>query len=80
MGNIVEILPGEEVARGALHPYTKALLQSVFDLHMDFNKPITPLEEKLLCRQENYKAVHFRTVVRSAWKNVKRKTRIKNIR
>ena len=44
MGNIVEILPGEEVARGALHPYTKALLQSVFDLHMDFNKPITPLE------------------------------------
>ena len=44
MGNIVEILPGEEVTRGALHPYTKALLQSVFDLHMDFNKPITPLE------------------------------------
>ena len=27
-----------------MHPYTKALLQSVFDLHMDFNKPITPLE------------------------------------
>ena len=44
MGNIVEILPVQEVARGALHPYTKALLQSVFDLHMDFNKPITPLE------------------------------------
>lgn len=43
MGNIVEILPGKMVAE-AKHPYTKALLQSVFDLHMDFEKPIEPLE------------------------------------
>lgn len=43
MGNIVEILPGEDVAK-AKHPYTKALLQSVFDLHMDFEKPIEALE------------------------------------
>lgn len=43
MGNIVEILPGEAVAQ-AKHPYTKALLQSVFDLHMDFEKPIEALE------------------------------------
>lgn len=44
MGNIVEILPGEKVAQEAMHPYTKALLQSVFDFHMDFSKPIEPLE------------------------------------
>lgn len=45
MGNIVEILPGEAVAQ-AKHPYTKALLQSVFDLHMDFKKPIEALEDE----------------------------------
>lgn len=44
MGNIVEILPGNEVQEKALHPYTKALLQSVFDLYMDFSKPIMPIE------------------------------------
>ena len=44
MGNIVEILPGEKVTEEAMHPYTKALLQSVFDIHMDFSKPIEPLE------------------------------------
>ena len=27
-----------------MHPYTKALMGAVFDIHMDFSKPIEPLE------------------------------------
>lgn len=44
LGNIVEVLPGEAVGPDAKHPYTNALLKSVFDLDMDFSKPIEPLE------------------------------------
>ncbi len=44
LGNVVEILFGKDVASGALHPYTKALLESVFDIKMDFSKPIEILE------------------------------------
>jgi oligopeptide/dipeptide ABC transporter ATP-binding protein len=42
LGNIVEILPGAAV-REAKHPYTQALLESVFDLDMDFSRPIQTL-------------------------------------
>lgn len=66
MGNIVEILPGEKVTEEAMHPYTKALLQSVFDIHMDFSKPIEPLEgevngatgEQKGCRPESLCLLH----------------------
>ena len=44
LGNLVEVLPGKDLDMKAMHPYTKALLQSVFDIHMDFSKPIEPLE------------------------------------
>lgn len=58
MGNIVEILPGEDVAK-AKHPYTKALLQSVFDLHMDFEKPIEALEGEALGATGDLKGCPF---------------------
>lgn len=35
LGNIVEILPGEDVCTKAEHPYTKALLGAQFSIHMD---------------------------------------------
>ncbi len=46
LGNIVEILPGEDLAKKALHPYTKALMGSIFDIHMDYSKPIETIESE----------------------------------
>ncbi len=47
LGNIVEVLPGEAVACESLHPYTKALVDAVFDLHMDFEKKIESLSDEV---------------------------------
>ncbi len=44
LGNIVEILPGEDVGPGCCHPYTKALIASVFDTKMDFSKKIEQIK------------------------------------
>lgn len=46
LGNIVEVLPGQDVENGAMHPYTQALLGSVFDLKMDFSKPIENIKNE----------------------------------
>lgn len=46
LGNIVEILPGEKVAKGSRHPYTQALIGSVFDLEMDFSRPIESIDSE----------------------------------
>ncbi len=46
LGNVVEVLPGKDIATKALHPYTKALLASIFDVNMDFSKPIESLESE----------------------------------
>ena len=46
LGNIMEILPGDKVADGCVHPYTKAMAEAVFDLHMDFGKPIESIESE----------------------------------
>jgi len=43
LGNIVEVMPGEIVSKQAMHPYTKALIASVFDTKMDFSKKIDPI-------------------------------------
>ena len=40
LGNLVEVLPAQDLGKNALHPYTKALMASVFDIAMDFSKPI----------------------------------------
>ena len=44
LGNIVEVLPGERVADGARHPYTLALISSVFDTNMDFSQKIESIK------------------------------------
>lgn len=46
LGNIVEVMPGENIAHNALHPYTQALIDSVFDIHMDFSKKIESIESE----------------------------------
>ena len=47
LGTIVEVLPGEDLWKKARHPYTKALIGSVFDTHMDFSVPIQPLQSEV---------------------------------
>ena len=44
LGNIVEIMPGEDIEAKSLHPYTNALLASVFDINMDLDKKIDPIQ------------------------------------
>lgn len=46
LGNIVEVLPGEEVAEGCRHPYTQALFGAIFDPGMDFSKPIESIRSE----------------------------------
>lgn len=46
LGHIMELLPGDKVAAGCVHPYTKAMTEAVFDLHMDFEKPIESIESE----------------------------------
>lgn len=44
LGHIVELLPGDQVAKSPLHPYTKALLNAQFSLRQDPNRKIETLE------------------------------------
>lgn len=46
LGNIVEVLPGEDISSNAKHPYTQALLGAVFDLNMDFSQKIESIESE----------------------------------
>jgi oligopeptide/dipeptide ABC transporter ATP-binding protein len=44
LGNIVEVMPGEGLSDVCCHPYSRALLDSVFDLKMDFSQKIKAIE------------------------------------
>ena len=46
LGNIVEVIPGEDVTEKSLHPYTQALLGAQFSIHMDQNKKIESIESE----------------------------------
>lgn len=46
LGNLVEEILGHELNTKAVHPYTKALMGSVFDIHMDFSRPIESIESE----------------------------------
>ena len=46
LGNIVEVIPGEDVAKNSLHPYTQALLGAQFSIHMDQHKKIESIESE----------------------------------
>ena len=44
LGNLVELLPGDKLKEEAYHPYTKALLDAVFTLDMNFKEGLKLLE------------------------------------
>lgn len=44
LGNVLEVLPGEKLKDSACHPYTKALLSSLFSINMDFSEKISSIE------------------------------------
>lgn len=44
LGNVVELLPQNKLSKEALHPYTQALIGSVFSINMDFDKELQGLE------------------------------------
>ena len=46
LGNIVEVIPGEDVTEHAVHPYTQALLGAQFSIHMDPNQKIQSIESE----------------------------------
>lgn len=46
LGNIVEVMPGEDIGSNAKHPYTQALLGAIFDLNMDFSQKIESIESE----------------------------------
>ena len=46
LGNIVEVLPGDQIDKCAKHPYTQALMGAIFDLNMDFSKKIESIESE----------------------------------
>ena len=43
MGNIVETLPAGALPEAARHPYTKSLIAAIFDVAMDFSRPIATI-------------------------------------
>lgn len=44
LGGVVENLPGDMVWEKACHPYSKALLNSIFAIDMNFDKPLATLK------------------------------------
>jgi oligopeptide/dipeptide ABC transporter ATP-binding protein len=47
LGNIIEVIPGENLKEHAAHPYTKALMEAVFELDMDPNQKIESIESEI---------------------------------
>ena len=44
LGNVVEVMPGDHMEAVCCHPYSRALINSVFDTKMDFSKKIEPIK------------------------------------
>lgn len=47
LGNVVEIVPSNRLGQEFAHPYTRALIDSIFSLDMDFSKKIESIESEI---------------------------------
>ena len=47
LGNVVEVLSGAQMKESARHPYSMALLDSVFDTNMDFSRKIESIDSEI---------------------------------
>ena len=46
LGNVVEVVQSRELGKDIAHPYTRALIDSIFSPDMDFSKPINVIESE----------------------------------
>ena len=72
----MEVLPGERIGKESLHPYTQALMGAVFDLHMDFGKPIKSIEGEAPSPLNIPEGCPFRTGAGSVWKSAGSQNRL----
>lgn len=72
LGNIVEVIPGEDVAKKSLHPYTQALLGAQFSIHMDQEKRSRASKVRPPALWMFLMAAHSRIVVNTVWRNAGR--------
>mgnify|MGYP000060839981 FL=1 len=75
LGNVVEVLPGGQLSKDAVHPYTRALMGSVFDINMDFPNRSRTWKEKRQARWSCRKAARSRVDVPNVWQSAKKKLR-----
>ena len=47
LGNVVEVLSGAQMKESERHPYSMALLDSVFDTNMDFSRKIESIDSEI---------------------------------
>lgn len=59
VGHVVEVVPGEQVSNRARHPYTRALLDSVFSMAMDPSEEIKVLKGEVPSPLEVWKGCPF---------------------
>lgn len=60
----------------AMHPYTRALMGAVFDINMDFSKPIESIESEAPSPLDLPQGCPFQEDVSIAWISAKRRIRI----
>lgn len=75
LGNVVEVLPAKNLSERAVHPYTRALIGSIFDIGMDFGKPIEEIKGEAPSPLDVPAGCRFGDAVRKQPKNVRRKNR-----
>lgn len=73
LGNVVEVLPAENLAEHAVHPYTRALIGSIFDIGMDFSKPIEEIKGEAPSHWTYLPAVRSGDAARRQWTVVRQK-------
>ena len=75
LGNIVEVIPGEDVTEYAVHPYTQALLGAQFSIHMDPSQKIQSIESEAPVLWMYQRAALSRTAARIAQTDVRQRCR-----